>query len=288
MHNALKDRYHNISEECIILFVDTCRICNEEIKQIPKHVGAKSPIKSVHFRDRFQVDLIDYQKDPQSDGNVIIIKRLMVLKDHHTRFLYLRALGRKEAKCVCYELDHILGMIGFPLTFHTDNGGEFTAKEKNLMMKAWNPECTTVTGRSRAPRDQGSVENINKMVKSLISVFGASTRKDRKKENWVRNLGQVMCSINSFKSSGVNSSCPYMHAFSMPFKEPLTLPREEVRKCSTVDKILSLSRNNKILTETFKSMGYHNGDIAHDTSQHLQNDAKVIDIVPDVTEGKCD
>ena len=35
-------------------------------------------------------------------------------------------------------------------------------------------------------------------------------------------------------------------------------------------------------------MGYHNGDRAHDNSQHLKNDAKVIDIVPDVTEGKCD
>ena len=181
MHNALKDKYHNISEECLILFVDTCPICNEKMKQIPKHVGAKSPIKSVHFRDRFQVDLINCHKNPQPDGNGTVIIWLMVLKDHHTRFLYLRALARKEAKCVCYELDHILGMIGFPLTFHTDNGGEFTAKEIISTIKAWNPDCTTVTGRSRTPRDQGPVENINKIVKRLISSFGVSTRKDGKK-----------------------------------------------------------------------------------------------------------
>ena len=33
-HNALKNKYHNISEECLILFVDNCTICNEEILPI--------------------------------------------------------------------------------------------------------------------------------------------------------------------------------------------------------------------------------------------------------------
>ena len=52
-----------------------------------------------------------------------------------------------------HEIDHILGMIGFTLTFHTDNGGELSAREIIAMIKAWNPECTTVTGRPRTPRN---------------------------------------------------------------------------------------------------------------------------------------
>ena len=58
-----------------------------------------------------------------------------------------------------------------------------------------------------------------------------------------------MSSINSYTSSEVNDTCPYVHVFSIPLEEAFTLPHEEVRKCSTVDEILSLSRNNKILTE---------------------------------------
>ena len=104
------------------------------------------------------------------------------------------------------------------------------------------------------------------MVKILLSVLGASMRKDGKEENWVLNLERVMASINSYKLSRVNVTCSYVHVFSMPFEEPFTLSHEEVRKCSIVDEILSLSRNNKILMDKFKSMGYHNADRAHDNS----------------------
>ena len=32
MHNVLKKTYHNISEDCLKLFVETCPVCNEETK----------------------------------------------------------------------------------------------------------------------------------------------------------------------------------------------------------------------------------------------------------------
>ena len=43
------------------------------MKQIPKHVGAKSPLKVFIFGDKFQCELTDYQKDPKSDENGTII-----------------------------------------------------------------------------------------------------------------------------------------------------------------------------------------------------------------------
>ena len=112
MHNDLKKKYANISEVCLKLFVETCPVCNEESKNRKKHKGARSPISSSHFRDRFQVDLIDYQKDPQPDGNGNIMKWLLVLKDHHTKLIYLRAISTKvRITCHTFQYTSVLALL---------------------------------------------------------------------------------------------------------------------------------------------------------------------------------
>ena len=136
------------------------------------------------------------------------MKWLLVLKDHHTKIIYLRAISSKAADCVAYELDHIFGFIGFPLTFHTDNGKEFIAKNVLDMVREWNPNCHTVTGRVRTPRDQGSVENVNKMVKRVLSSLGTAKRQKGETENWVLELGRAMATINTHKPSGKMQQMP--------------------------------------------------------------------------------
>ena len=65
MWNCLKDTYANISESIFHLFVETCPICQQVPEKKPVHKGAKNPIRSNHFRDRIQADLIDYRSDPK-------------------------------------------------------------------------------------------------------------------------------------------------------------------------------------------------------------------------------
>ena len=43
------------------LFIADCFVCHERHPNVPARKGAKKPILSSEFRDRFQVDLIDMQ-----------------------------------------------------------------------------------------------------------------------------------------------------------------------------------------------------------------------------------
>ena len=174
---ALSSIYANISEKVLKLFVDTCPICQQLAERKPKHVGAKKPILSNHFCDRIQVDLIDYSSDPQKNEYDVEMRWLMVVKDHFTKLVYLRALPSKHAVNVSRELEHLFGFIGYPLTFHTDNGNEFTpASEVMDMIRNLNPSCKTITGRPPTPHVQGSVENAKKSVKRALSNLGENDR----------------------------------------------------------------------------------------------------------------
>ena len=53
---------------------------------------------------------------------------VMTLKDHATGLTHICVLPRKRPNLVAYKLQEIFGLIGYPKTFHTNNGKEFTAK----------------------------------------------------------------------------------------------------------------------------------------------------------------
>ena len=78
-----------------------------------------------------------------------------------------------------------------------DNGKEFIATLVVEMMMRHNPNCFIVTGRPRTPRDQGSVENANKLVKQVLMSFSRQRRMEGIETNWTKILGQVMSVCNS-------------------------------------------------------------------------------------------
>ena len=98
--NEAARRYWNLTEELCKIFVTTCPECCHDPPKVKKLPGAKTPIHSGQFRDRFQADLIDYRSNPKCDVNGIEMKWLLVLKDHFTKFTMLRPIARKEAKLV--------------------------------------------------------------------------------------------------------------------------------------------------------------------------------------------
>ena len=65
------------------------------------------------------------------------------------------------------------------------------------MLKANNPNCFLVTGRPRTPRDQGSVENANKLVQRVLKSISAERRLKGLEVNWTNLLGQIMSVCNS-------------------------------------------------------------------------------------------
>ena len=92
------------------------------------------------------------------------MKYILVVRDHFTHFLVLRALPSKEPQVVAKELEYIFALIGQPMIFQTDNGKEFVAKLVVDLLKKANSSMTFVRGRPRNPADQGSVRREGQWV----------------------------------------------------------------------------------------------------------------------------
>ena len=128
--DAVDKKYWNVTEGEVKLFHKLCPVCMT--KNLPKKLGpgCVKPIKSFDWRDRFQVDLIDYKTDPQPLWYWVEdspkMKYLMVLKDHFTRLCYAVPIPAKKPEFVACELRKIFQLIGCPLIFQTDNGQEFS------------------------------------------------------------------------------------------------------------------------------------------------------------------
>jgi hypothetical protein len=118
----VKKNYYNISQAMVTTFIKACTVCvrrNISRKTLP---GAKKPIRSTSFRDRFQVDLIDMRSNPQPDVFGTEMKWIVTCKDHFTGFTGFFAIPKKEATFVVHRLQQFFAIIGYPKLFHTDNG----------------------------------------------------------------------------------------------------------------------------------------------------------------------
>ena len=155
---AVKPRFWNIIRDQVEAYVKLCPVCNQQQPRIRKIDGAIKPIVSDMYRDRFQVDLIDMRLRRMQNMYGVMMRWIVTLKDHHTRITWLAAIPLKKPSFVSHELQGIMGFIGYPSIYHTDNGTEVTSQEVVKMLKKINPSIITVTGRVRQPSDQGSVE----------------------------------------------------------------------------------------------------------------------------------
>jgi hypothetical protein len=162
-HTHCADKYYSITQDMVRKYCRTCHVCIEANPVIAPHRGAKKPIYSDNWRNRFQVDLVDYRKMPRPNIYGQIQRWLMAVKDHSTGFTALFSLPRKKPMYVAFELERYFGLAGYPLIFHTDNGNEFTARLIINMIADINPAILTVTGRPRTPRDQGECVSLISM-----------------------------------------------------------------------------------------------------------------------------
>jgi hypothetical protein len=118
-HAALKPQYYSATADLVKVFVDDCAVCHQKISGLDKKKGARKPLISSEFRDRFQVDLIDMRTIRRRDVYGHMMRWIMTVKDHSTGLIYLVALPRKMAKYVAAELEKYFGFVGYPTIFHT-------------------------------------------------------------------------------------------------------------------------------------------------------------------------
>ena len=164
------------------MYLKTCLTCMKKNPVSRNEKGSKS------FCDRFQLDLIDFRKLRKHDSFGVLMRWVLTIKDHATGLMYLCALPRKRPDLIAYKLQEIFGLIGYPKIFHTDNEKEFTTKSILKFLRHLNPNVLTVTGRPRRPRDQGSIENMNKFVKRVLGMVLSERRKAGENPNWTEVL----------------------------------------------------------------------------------------------------
>ncbi|KAK1733577.1 hypothetical protein QTG54_015750 [Skeletonema marinoi] len=240
------EKYYNITETQVNIFVQSCETCNHARPVVKRLKGAKKPILSENFRDRFQVDLIDMRSVAMDDVYDNTMRWILTLKDHSTQLTYLVPLPKKMAKFVAYELDRIFGLIGYPSIFHTDNGKEFTANQILELLKEYSESIITVTGRPRTPSDQGSVESMNKLVERIIQDLENDERLKGREPNWTRLLGRAMQTINSKCGRGKFDCEPYKAVFGQSYHQQISCSISDMRKCTTIDERLKLSADDRL------------------------------------------
>ncbi len=94
-------------------------MCMKKQPTVPPRKGAKKPIISPEFHDRFQVDLIDMRTMRKKDVYSVMQHWIMTIKDYSSSLVYLTALPRKTAVFVAAKLEKYFGFVGYPHIFHT-------------------------------------------------------------------------------------------------------------------------------------------------------------------------
>ena len=123
-YNEISKTHYSITQAMVNIYVKRCYHCIQKQPTIKEAKGAKKPIVSHEYRDRFQIDLIDMRKMKRKNIYGVFQRWILTVKDHATGWTHIRSLPRKKAKFVAHELDFIFGFIGCPRIFHSDNGKE--------------------------------------------------------------------------------------------------------------------------------------------------------------------
>jgi hypothetical protein len=114
-----KPVHYSPTYELCKIYCENCYVCMEKQPTVPPRKGAKKPIISSEFCDRFQVDLIDMRTTRKKDVYRVMQHFIMTVKDHSTGLVYLAKLPRKTAVFVANELEKYFGFVGYPHIFHT-------------------------------------------------------------------------------------------------------------------------------------------------------------------------
>lgn len=221
MMKEVWSHYKNITRKDIETYLELCEPCQQKQKNIKKGIVVK-PIISSEFNSRCQVDLIDFQSQP--DGNN---KFIMVYQDHLTKFVVLRPLKTKRAEEVAHTLLDIFTLLGAPAILQSDNGREFSNRIIDNLKTYW-PTLKIIHGKPRHSQSQGSVERANQDIENMLTTW----MQDNDNSHWSKGLRFVQLMKNRAMHAGIKQS-PYEALFGCKVKVGLQLPNNFTQNFET-------------------------------------------------------
>lgn len=192
---VLRNKYANVTKECINFYLDLCVPCQKK----KTHTKKKLVVKPLLFKEthaRAQVDLIDMQTCP--DHN---FKYILNYQDHLTKFVILRPMQTKTAEEVTHILLDIFCILGAPSVLQSDNGREFANRIIEELKVMW-PELAIVHGKPRHSQSQGSVERANQDVQKILFAW----IEDNKTNRWSEGLKFCQLQKNCAYHTGIRQT----------------------------------------------------------------------------------
>jgi transposase InsO family protein len=223
--------------------------------------GASCPICSSNFRDRFQVDLVDMRANRRQSIYGIVMRYIVVMKDHFSGFGMADCIPRKRANFVAHVINHFFSIVGYPYIFHTDNGKEFTAKCILDLLCSRSPHITMVTGTPRTPSDQGLVKRANRTFKAMLYAFERQQRLRGETPNWTEGMPYCVSSMNCREVHGVGGVSLYQAVFNMPYEESEMAIPSDMRSCSSAYEQLNLIKNSNFANMVRQNQWDHEFEI---------------------------
>ena len=114
------------------------------------------------------------------------------------------------------------------------------------LLVAHNPIIWLIQGCPRTPRDQGSVENANKLVQRVLKAISEERRQKALPVNWTNLLGQVMSVCNSQTGIRQTDCSSYQAVFGQRIHHHLRCSVEDVRKCTSIHQRLRMSPDERL------------------------------------------
>jgi len=161
----------------------------------------------------------------------------------------------------------MFGIIGYPKIFHTDNGKEFTAKIVLKVLRGMNPHIYVVTGCTRRPYDQGSVESMNKLVKRILGTLLTERRLAGDNPNWTEVLGMVAATINSQHCRGKDDVSLFEAVYGQVLKHDMSCSKAEAHQCWTLPQFLKVTNDAE-----FAEYAVNNYNLDEDSSDDAEQD----------------
>ena len=114
------------------------------------------------------------------------------------------------------------------------------------LLVAHNPKIWLIQGRPRTPRDQGSVENANKLVQRVLKAISEERRQMNLPVNWTELLGQVMSVCNGQTGIRTTDCSSYQAVFGQRIHHHIRCPIDEIRKCTSIHQRLRMSSDERL------------------------------------------
>jgi len=90
-----------------------------------------------------------------------IYEWVLHIKDHFSKYSFLRSLTTKDARQVARELEYWIQLMGPPRILQCDNGREFKGAARHILQRHG---ITLINSNPPHPQSQGLVEQANSVV----------------------------------------------------------------------------------------------------------------------------